>query len=81
MALWSESRGLNEVVRRTDNTLNILVAVLLMAFALAAGGYYYGQMNPRVTPSAVKAPAPAATPSPASPDANAVHPSAPQSRP
>ncbi|MBY0558901.1 histone deacetylase [Hyphomicrobium sp.] len=52
MALWSEGRGLDEVVRKTDNTLNVLVVLLLVAFALAAASYYYGQMNPRVAPAA-----------------------------
>jgi hypothetical protein len=76
MALWSEGRGLDEVVRRTDNTLNVLVGLLLVAFALAAGSYYYGQMNPRVAPAAINAPASAPAP-----DANAVHPSATQPQP
>lgn len=72
MALWSEGRGLDEVVRRTDKTLNVLVGLLLAAFALAAASYYYGQMNPRVAPAAVNAPAsaPAAHP-------DAVHPTTP----
>ena len=39
MALWSEGRGLDEVVRRTDKTLNVLVGLLLVAFALAAASY------------------------------------------
>ena len=81
MALWSEGRGLHEVVRRTDKTLNLLVLVLLVAFGLAAGGYYYGQMNPRVTPAAINAPASAPTPSAAAPDANAAHPSATHPQP
>ena len=49
MAFWSESRSFDDAVRRTDNTLNVLVVVLLVAFALGASAYYYGQMNPRVT--------------------------------
>jgi hypothetical protein len=57
MALWSEGRGLDEAVRRTDTTLNVLVALLLVAFALAAGSYYYGQMNPRVAPATINVPA------------------------
>ncbi|CAA2137664.1 histone deacetylase [Hyphomicrobium sp. ghe19] len=69
MALWSEGRGLGEVVRRTDNTLNVLLALLLVAFALSAASYYYGQMNPRVAPATINAPAPA----PAA-RADAVHP-------
>ncbi|SFV26918.1 hypothetical protein [Hyphomicrobium facile] len=76
MALWSEGRGLDEVVRKTDNTLNVLVALLLVAFALAAGSYYYGQMNPRVAPAAINAPASA----PAA-HSDAVHPTAPQAQP
>ena len=72
MALWSEGRGLDEVVRRTDKTLNVLVGLLLVAFALAAASYYYGQMNPRVAPAVINAPASAPT---AHPDA--VHPTAP----
>lgn len=76
MAFWSESRGIDEVVRRTDNTLNILVAVLLAAFALGASAYYYGQMNPRVAPASVSAPA--AAPTASRPDANPGQPSATQ---
>lgn len=71
MAFWSESRGFDEAVRKTDSTLNILVAILLVAFALGATAYYYGQMNPRVAPPTAGAPAAAVQP-------NAVQPSAPQ---
>ncbi|MGO4682971.1 histone deacetylase [Hyphomicrobium sp. 2TAF46] len=63
MALWSEGRSFDEAVRRTDNTLNVLVVVLLIAFAMCASAYYYGQMNPRVAPQAASAPAAAAQPS------------------
>ncbi len=73
MAFWSESRGFDEAVRRTDNTLNILVAVLLVAFALGVTAYYYGQMNPRVAPAKVEGPAAAPTVSPSS--ANPAQPS------
>ena len=77
MAFWTESRGIDEAVRKTDTTLNVLVAVLLAAFALAVSAYYYGQMNPRVTPATVQAPA-AAGPATVQPDANPVQPSAPR---
>ena len=63
MAFWSEGRSFDEAVRRTDNTLNVLVVVLLIAFAMCASAYYYGQMNPRVAPQTAGAPAAAAQPS------------------
>lgn len=47
MAFWHDNRGLDDFVRTTDRTLNVLVIVLLAAFALGSGAYYYGQMNPR----------------------------------
>jgi hypothetical protein len=63
MAFWHESRGIDDFVRASDRTLNVLVIVLLAAFALGSGAYYYGQMNPRVAPSpAVSAPASPSTP-------------------
>ncbi|MBS0239609.1 MAG: hypothetical protein JSR89_14405 [Proteobacteria bacterium] len=62
MAFWSEGRSFDAAVRRTDNTLNVLVAVLLIAFALCVTAYYYGQMNPRVTPPTASAPAAPAQP-------------------
>jgi hypothetical protein len=48
MAFWHENRGLEDFVRASDRTLNVLVIVLLVAFALGSGAYYYGQMNPRI---------------------------------
>lgn len=48
MAFWHENRGLDDLVRTSDRTLNVLVIVLLAAFALGSGAYYYGQLNPRV---------------------------------
>ncbi|MBN9246497.1 MAG: histone deacetylase [Hyphomicrobium sp.] len=60
MAFWSEGRSFDEAVRRTDNTLNVLVVVLLIAFAMCASAYYYGQMNPRVAPQTTSGPAAAA---------------------
>ncbi len=79
MAFWSESRGINEVVRRTDTTLNVLVAVLLAAFALGASAYYYGQMNPKVPLQGASAPA-ASAPA-GEPDLNRFHPSGSQPPP
>lgn len=52
MAFWHESRTLDDLVRASDRSLNALVIVLLAAFALGSGAYYYGQMNPRVETSA-----------------------------
>jgi len=76
MAFWSESRGIDEAVRKTDTTLNVLVAVLLAAFALAVSAYYYGQMNPRVAPPTISAPSgPSAEPKP---ETNAVQSPAPR---
>jgi len=54
MALWHDNRGIDDFVRSSDKTLNVLVIVFLAAFALGSGAYYYGQMNPRVA-SAVHA--------------------------
>jgi hypothetical protein len=51
MAFWHDSRGIDDFVRTSDKTLNVLVVVLLAAFALGSGSYYYGQMNPRVAPT------------------------------
>jgi hypothetical protein len=48
MALWTDSRGRDDVVAAGDRALNVLVVVLLAAFALGSAAYYYGQMNPRV---------------------------------
>ncbi|MBS0233408.1 MAG: hypothetical protein JSR99_07965 [Proteobacteria bacterium] len=56
MAFWNDSRHLDDFVTASDRTLNALVIVLLAAFALGSGAYYYGQMNPRVAPSAVSQP-------------------------
>jgi hypothetical protein len=47
MAFWNDSRGVGEFVRAGDRTLNVLVLILLAAFALGSASYYYGQMNPR----------------------------------
>jgi uncharacterized protein HemX len=47
MAFWNVERGVDDFVRRTDNSLNLLVVVLLAAFALGTGAYYYGQMHPK----------------------------------
>jgi hypothetical protein len=55
MAFWNESRGLDDLVRAGDRTLNVLVIVLLAAFALGSGSYYYGQMDPRVAPASAPA--------------------------
>lgn len=53
MSFWHENRTLDDLVRASDRSLNVLVIVLLAAFALGSGAYYYGQMNPRVeTPTA-----------------------------
>lgn len=68
MAFWSEGRSFDTAVRRTDNTLNVLAAVLLIAFAMCASAYYYGQMNPRVVPQTASAPAAAAQPSATQPN-------------
>lgn len=66
MAFWHENRTLDDLVRTSDRTLNVLVIVLLAAFALGSGAYYYGQMNPRVEPPATgigsDAPPPASQP-------------------
>ncbi|HML30272.1 MAG TPA: histone deacetylase [Hyphomicrobium sp.] len=51
MAFWHENRGLDDFVRASDRTLNVLVIVLLAAFALGSGAYYYGQLNPRGPPA------------------------------
>ncbi len=56
MAFWNDSRHIDDFVRASDRTLNVLVIVLLAAFALGSGAYYYGQMNPRVEPSPVSQP-------------------------
>jgi hypothetical protein len=47
MAFWNDERGIDDFVRKSDNTLNLLVVVLLATFALGTGAYYYGQMHPR----------------------------------
>ena len=53
MTIWHDNRGIDDFVRASDRTLNVLVIVLLAAFALGSGAYYYGQMNPRASePSA-----------------------------
>lgn len=51
MAFWQDNRTLDGFVRAGDRSLNVLVIVLLAAFALGSGAYYYGQMNPRVAPA------------------------------
>ena len=70
MAFWNDSRSIDDFVRTSDNTLNVLVIVLLAAFALGTGAYYYGQMDPRVAPSTITNP----VTSPASPNASPIHP-------
>jgi hypothetical protein len=69
MAFWNDERGMDDFVRRTDNSLNLLVVVLLAAFALGTVAYYYGQMNPKrpvaseVSPdSSTASPAPTTAP-------------------
>ena len=52
MSFWHENRTLDDFVRASDRSLNVLVIVLFAAFALGSGAYYYGQMNPRVETSA-----------------------------
>lgn len=91
MALWNEGRhrgrmNLDDMARSGDSTLNILVVVLLVAFALVAW-YSYGSMGPAVdqaTPPPAKtqsAPEPyPVTPVPPAPDATAAKP-APQRSP
>ena len=70
MALWNDSRSIDDFVRTSNNTLNVLVIVLLAAFALGTGAYYYGQMNPRVPLSTTDRP----VASQASPSASPIHP-------
>ena len=70
MVLWNDSRSIDGFVRKSNNTLNVLVIVLLAAFALGTGAYYYGQMDPRVAPSTITNP----VTSPASPNASPMHP-------
>ncbi len=65
MAFWNDRRGIDDLVATGDRTLNVLVIVLLGAFALGSGAYYYGQMNPRVPSSPTSQTAPS-TSSPAS---------------
>jgi hypothetical protein len=62
MAFWNDSRGLDDLVRTSDRTLNLLVIVLLAAFALGSGAYYYGQLNPRVAPASPSQTAPSSAP-------------------
>jgi hypothetical protein len=69
MAFWNDSRSIDDFVRTSDNTLNVLVIVLLTAFALGTGAYYYGQMDPRVAASTITNP----MTSPASPNASPIH--------
>jgi len=59
MAFWNDSRGIDDLVTASDRTLNVLVIVLLAAFALGSGAYYYGQMNPRMSASTIQADPPA----------------------
>lgn len=60
MAFWNDSRGVGDFVTASDRTLNVLVLILLAAFALGSASYYYGQMNPR-------GPAPASQSAPGQP--------------
>lgn len=62
MAFWQENRTLDGFVRAGDRSLNVLVIVLLAAFALGSGAYYYGQMNPRLAPPAATESPPVAPP-------------------
>jgi hypothetical protein len=41
------NRNVDDLVRTSDRTLNVLVVIFLAAFALGSGAYYWGQMNPR----------------------------------
>lgn len=63
MAFWNDHPGIDGFVRASDKTLNVLVILLLAAFALGSGAYYWGQMNPRVASGTAQpvAPAPTAT--------------------
>lgn len=70
MAFWNDSQSVDDFVRTSDNTLNVLVIVLLAAFALGTSAYYYGQMDPRVAPSTITNP----VTSSASPNASPIHP-------
>lgn len=51
MAFLHDSGSVDGLVRASDRTLNVLLVVMLAAFALGSGAYYYGQMNPRVAPA------------------------------
>jgi hypothetical protein len=62
MTFWNDNTGIDEFVRASDRSLNVLVVVLLAAFALGSGAYYYGQMNPRIAPVSKVQTAPVAPP-------------------
>lgn len=62
MAFWNDNRNIDDLVRTSDNTLNVLVVVFLAVFALGTGAYYYGQMNPRVQQSTINSAAPSPNP-------------------
>ena len=44
------------MVRSSDSILNVLLILLLVAFAVVSGAYYYGQLNPRVDQSTITNP-------------------------
>ncbi len=63
MAFWNDSRGVGDFVRASDRTLNVLVLILLAAFALGSAPYYDGQMNrPGPAPPSQSAPGQPTTP-------------------
>jgi hypothetical protein len=65
MSIWNDSdRSLDHLIRNSDRTLNVLVAVFLGALMLVLTAYYYGQLHPRVPmhSAAFEQSAPAPTP-------------------
>jgi hypothetical protein len=40
MAFWNDNRSIHDFVRTSDRTLNVLVVILVAAFALGTGAYY-----------------------------------------
>lgn len=70
MAFWNDNRSIDDFVRTSDRTLNVLVVILVAAFALGTGAYYYGQMNPRVPQLRIDN----SVTSPASPSAGPINP-------
>jgi len=57
------NRSVDDLVRASDRSLNVLVVILLFAFALGSGAYYWGQMNPRSSAAPVETGAPSSQPS------------------